>query len=79
MIVEFPDVRGGEKLSREEMRLETACGLYSRGRLGRIAAAELAGVDLIVFTQALKERGIAVYTEEMLDEDLKSLQALFPK
>jgi predicted HTH domain antitoxin len=59
--------------------VELACALYARGRVGRIAAAELAGVDFVSFQRALAERDIPLYTEQMLAEDLGSLKALFPK
>jgi len=66
-------------LSAGEVRLELACALYARGRLGKIAAAALAEVDFFTFQGALAERGIPLYTEQMLADDLDSLKALFPK
>ncbi len=61
------------------MRLELACALYARGRVGKIAAAELAGVDFFAFQRALAERGQPLYTEAMLADDLQSLNSLFAK
>jgi len=59
--------------------MELACALYARGRVGKIAAAELAGVDFFAFQAALAERGVPLYTEQMLADDLQSLKAVFPK
>ena len=58
--------------------MELACALYGRGIIGRIGATELAGVDLFAFQRALGERGISIVTEQMLEDDLRSLEALFP-
>jgi predicted HTH domain antitoxin len=58
--------------------LELACALYARGRIGKIEGAELAGVDFCLFQQALGERQIPAYTEEMLADDLTTLNTLFP-
>ncbi len=64
-------------MSPEELRRELACALYARGRVGKIAAAELAGVDFFAFQRALAERGQPLYRDAMLDEDLQNLKALF--
>jgi predicted HTH domain antitoxin len=68
-----------EGLTPEELRLELACALYSRGRIGKIAGATMAGVDFFSFQRALGERKIPIVTEEMLDDDLRTLRSLFPK
>ena len=65
-------------MSPAELRLELACALYARGKLGKVRGAELAGVSFFDFQRALGERQIESYTEEMLGEDLKSLRKLFP-
>ena len=79
MTITLPDIPEAPHLSAEEVRLELACALYARGRVGKIAAAEVAGVDFFTFQGALAERGIPLYTEQMLADDLQSLTALFPK
>ena len=61
------------------MRLELACALYARGRIGKVAATGIAGVDFFAFPRALSERGIPLYTEQMLDSDLQSLNEVFPR
>ncbi len=79
MTITLPDLPETAQLSPDELRLELACALYARGRVGKVAAAELAGVDFFTFQRGLGERGIPLYTEEMLKEDLRGLQALFPR
>jgi predicted HTH domain antitoxin len=66
-------------LTPDELRLELACALYARGRLGKIRGAELAGVDFFAFQRALGERQIPSYTAEMLHKDIASLERAFPR
>ena len=79
MTITLPDLPEIANLPPGALRLELACALYARGRIGKIAAAEMAGVDFFIFQHALEERGIPLYTEEMLTDDLSSLKALFPR
>lgn len=79
MKLELPDNEAIANLSPSEARLELACALYARGRVGKVAGAELAGVDFFSFQQALGDRGIATITEPMLSDDLQSVQSLFQK
>ena len=79
MTITLPDLPETAKLGADELRLELACALYVRGRIGKIAAAEMAGVDFFTFQQALQERGIRLYTEQMLADDMRTLKTLFPK
>ena len=79
MTITLPDLPEIAKLAPDELRLELACALYARGRVGKIAAAEMAGVDFVTFQQALNERGIPLYTEQMLADDLQTLKTLFPR
>ena len=79
MILELPENSGIRRFSEEDLRLELACALYSRKRMGAVAGAELAGVDLITFQAALHERSIPrQYSVEDLEEDIQSLNKLFP-
>ena len=73
MIIELPDVHSSEDLTPQEIRLELACALYARGRIGKVAATEMAGVDFFSFQRALTERGVPLYTHEMLASDIQSL------
>jgi hypothetical protein len=38
----------------------------------------MAGVDFFSFQRALEDRGIPLYTEQMLANDLRTLKTLFP-
>lgn len=62
-----------------DVQLEQACAKYARGKTDKVTGAQLAGVDFFTFQRALGERGIFSYTEEMLDEDIRTLQQLFPR
>jgi len=77
--IELPDGPLPESMTPQELRLEIACALYARGRIGKVAGSRLAGVDFFEFQRALGERSIPFYTEKMLTEDLASLEQLFPK
>ena len=79
MTLELPDSPTMRELSPEALRLELACALYARGKIGKLAAAELAGVDFFAFQGALGERGIDSYTQEMLDQDVAAMRRLFPQ
>jgi len=76
MTIELPDT---PNLSADEARLELACALYARGRIGKVAGAEMAGLDFFSFQRALGERGIPVVTEPALEKELEALRSLFPK
>jgi predicted HTH domain antitoxin len=76
MTLELPDIPVTEGLSQEELKLELACALYARGKIGKLGGATLAGVDFFEFQGALTERGIPLYTVEMVDEDQHSLHEL---
>lgn len=65
-------------LTPAEAKLELACALYARGRLGKVAGADLAGVDFFTFQRALGERGIATVTESALEADLAALSSYSP-
>ncbi len=78
MQLELPDSPATRELPPEALRLELACALYSRGKIGKIAGAELAGVDFFTFQGALHERGIGHYTLEMAERDAASLHKLYP-
>jgi predicted HTH domain antitoxin len=77
--ITLPDLPESARLAPDELRLELACALYARGRIGKIAGAEMAGVDFFAFQRALEERGTPLYTEQMLADDLQALKDLFPR
>lgn len=78
MTIELPDTPATRGLTPEMLRLELACALHARGKIGKIGGAELAGVDFFTFQRALGDRGIETYTSAMVDEDLIALRKLFP-
>ncbi|HUA67442.1 MAG TPA: UPF0175 family protein [Candidatus Saccharimonadales bacterium] len=79
MTIELPDVPAADRLTPDEIRLELACALYARGRIGKVAATQMAGVDFFTFQRALSERRVPLYTEQMLASDLQSLNETFSK
>ncbi|WP_346332537.1 UPF0175 family protein [Prosthecobacter sp. SYSU 5D2] len=79
MIMTLPDTPALRAFSVDDLRLELACALFQHGRLGKIAASELAEVDLFSFQQALYERGIPAADEASLDQDIAALDRLFTK
>ncbi len=79
MTIELPDVPAADRLTPDEIRLELACALYARGRIGKVAATQMAGVDIFTFQRALSERRVPLYTEQMLASDLQSLNEVFSK
>ena len=79
MTIELPEVPASERLTPDEIRLEFACALYARRRIGKVAATEMAGVDFFTFQRALSERRVPLYTEQMLASDIQSLNESFPK
>ena len=79
VIFTVPDSIENTRLTPEEIRLGLACALYARGRIGRVAATELAGVDFFAFQRALGERSIPICTEQMLEEDLAAIKVLVPR
>lgn len=76
MTIELPDVPANERLTPEEVRLELACALYARGRIGKVAATQMSGVDFFTFQRALSQRAVPLYTEQMLASDLQSLNEM---
>ena len=78
MTLELPALPDDGEIGPDELRLELACALYARGRIGKIKGAELANVDLFTFQAALRDRRVPVYTDEMLAGDMETLQKLFP-
>ena len=78
MTITLPDIPDAPQFAPAEVRLELGCALYARGRVGKIAAAELAGVDFFTFQRALQQPDIPLYTGQVLADDLQTLGTLFP-
>jgi predicted HTH domain antitoxin len=78
MTLTLPDGPALQRFTDAELRLELACALYARGRLSAVGGAHLAGLDLIAFQGALRERKIPrQYDAQDLQEDLTSLRQIF--
>jgi predicted HTH domain antitoxin len=76
--LELPEIENSE-LTPADLRLELACALYARGKITAITGSHLAGLDLISFHGALKERGIPRnYTIQDFHDDMDALKKLFP-
>jgi predicted HTH domain antitoxin len=79
MTLELPEISAIQRFTAEDLRLELACALYARGRVSAVSGADLSGVDLVTFQQALQERNIPrQYSAQDLDDDLSALDKLFP-
>jgi predicted HTH domain antitoxin len=65
------------KGTKEELSKLLAVTLYAKGILGIGKARELAGVSKLEFYALLKKEGVALnYSEEDLEKDIKSIEAL---
>ncbi len=78
MTITLPDDPALLDFSEADLRLDLACGLFAAGRISRPVAARLAGLDQKEMDRELLHRKISVFSEESLDEDLASLDTLFP-
>ena len=79
MTIQLPEIEAVERFSPDELRLELACALYARGLIGKVAGADLAGIDFFSFQRGLGERGIPMCTDKMFEEDMANLESLFPR
>ena len=79
MTLELPEITAIQRFSADDLRLELACALYARGRVSAVSGADLSGVDLLTFQEALCERELPrQYSVEDLDDDIATLDKLFP-
>ena len=78
MTIEVPDLPATERFSPDELRLELACALFAQRKVSSITGSRMAGVDLFTFQRALGERQIEIVTLEQFEEDVKTLERLFP-
>jgi len=79
MILTLPDDPALAEMSESDIRLDLACALFAAGRISHSVAARTAGMERFDFDQELVRRRIPSYTEEMLDEDMTTLEKIFPK
>ncbi len=78
LTLNLPDAPALQHVSEAEMRLELACALHAQGRISKTAGAEMAGLDLFAFQEALGERQISTYTVNDLHEEVDALRSMFP-
>ena len=79
MILTLPDDPALADMSESDIRLDLACALFAAGRISRSVAARMAGMVRFDFDMELVRRRIPSYTEEMLEEDIGTLEKIFPK
>jgi predicted HTH domain antitoxin len=79
MILILPDDPALAEFAESDIRLDLACALYAAGRISRAVAARMAGMERLAFDEELFQRRIPSYTEEMLKEDMATLNKLFPR
>lgn len=72
------DVLRSAGLSEAEAKIEIACRLFDAQKIGKGVAARLAELSRDEFDSELVARGLPVvrYTEQMLNEDLATLEHL---
>jgi predicted HTH domain antitoxin len=75
MLIELPDNVLEHPLNRQRMLLEIAIYLFEKDKLTLGKAAELAGIPKMQMQNEIGGRGINMhYDEEMLENDLKSIE-----
>lgn len=75
MTITLPDTPALVEIGEAQIRVDLACGAYAAGHLSRQMAADVAGVSRHAFDQALYDRRIPSYTEEMFAQDLETLRS----
>lgn len=79
MTLELPESNALRRFTADDLRLELACALYARGRISGVTGADVSGLDLLTFQEALREREIPrQYSEDDLAADMDVLAKLFP-
>ena len=76
MTITLPDDPALQHLDEGQVRLDLACGMFAVGRVSRGVAARIAGLESLPFDEELFRRKIPTFTEEMLEQDLASLERL---
>ena len=79
MILTLPDDPALADMSESDIRLDLACALFAAGRISRSVAARMAGMERFDFDMELVRHRIPSYTEKMLEEDIGTLEKIFPK
>jgi predicted HTH domain antitoxin len=75
MLIELPDNVLEHLLNKQKMLLEIAIYLFEKDKLTLGKAAEFAGIPKMQMQNEIGGRGINMhYDEEMLENDLKSIE-----
>lgn len=79
MTVEIPDeLLTGSDVTERDVRVEIACRLYDAEKIGKGAAARMAGLTRMEFEEELIRRDLPLirYSEEMWKRDLEALEQM---
>ncbi len=77
MVLLEDDVLQAAQMTEQEVRIELAITLYSRGRLSFGQARKLAGMDYFDFEKLLADRNVpATYDEAAFEKDLLTLEKI---
>lgn len=79
MTLTLPDEPALKNFTPQDLRMELACALFIGGKIGKVAGAELAGVDFFAFQEALMERGLSNYSVEDLHAEMEAMDELLPE
>ena len=79
MILTLRDDPALADMSESDIRLDLACALFAAGRISRVVACRIAGMERLPFDQEFIRRRIPSVTEEMLDDDIANLHRIFPR
>ncbi len=66
-------------LSEKELLVEIAFMLFEKNVFGLGKAREFCGLNVLEFQKEMNKREISYYNEEMLTQDIATMQKLFPK
>ena len=79
MILTLPDDPDLADMSEADIRLDLACALFAAGRISRMVACRIAGIERLPFDQELVRRHIPSFTEEMLNDEIANVRQIFPR
>lgn len=79
MILTLPDDPNLADMSEADIRLDLACALFAAGRISRMVACRIAGIERSPFDQELVRRHIPSFTEEMLNDEIANVRQIFPR
>jgi predicted HTH domain antitoxin len=66
-------------ISKEQLLIEIAFMLYEKNLIGLSKAREFCGLNIVDFQAEMYKRNISYYTLQALEEDIETMNKLFPK